>query len=144
MDLFCGFTENVSTPYSLTFTKNDLRFIAGSGKTVLWYVSLLIFFILGPHIGKVPRSSRTSKTCASQDWPHSRFTISTCGMAKSSIAAGYSPLYFSSFLASQTPTPTLFPVFIRPIMVTGKAPAIPHLHNASESYSVPQGKLQFT
>ena len=143
MDPSCGFTESVSTPHSSTFTKNDLIFIAGSGKTVLWYVTFLIFSFWILILPKVPRSSRTSKTCASQDWPHSCFTISTCGMDKSSIAASYSPLYFSSFLASQTPTPTHFPVFVRHIM-TGKAPAISHLHNASKSCSVPQGKLQFT
>jgi hypothetical protein len=40
----------VYTVFLNFYEENNLWFIAGSGKTVLWYVPLLIFFIWGPHI----------------------------------------------------------------------------------------------
>ncbi len=42
---FCGSTGNVSRRTALSFVKIDSssRFVAGAGKSVLWYVSLPLF-----------------------------------------------------------------------------------------------------
>ena len=43
----CGFMENVCSSYFQTFAEADnLYLVAGSGKTILWYISFLLFSFL--------------------------------------------------------------------------------------------------
>src|SRR6266851_5872557 len=124
--------------------KDDLDFIAGSGKSILSYVNFpkVIFLVLNPR--QAPRSSRTLTACARPVWPHWVSIFLTFAIQTRSNAAGCSRLCFASFLISPTPTITSSPIFIQHTVMADKAPMTRHSHSVSKTSSVLRDKHLFT
>jgi hypothetical protein len=114
--------------YFWVFTKkDDIDFVAGSGKSILWYVHFLMYSFLALNDLQALQLSRTSTACARPDWPHWGSIFSTLAIQKRSTAAACSPPYSGSFVISRTSIMMPFQIFIRYTATENKAPVTVHL-----------------
>src|SRR5712691_2494645 len=99
-------------------------FLAGAGKSVLWYVIPSIFRLDNLHWRPVPQSSRRSKTCKRPGWRHSPCSTTTSARKKRRTFVGCSHRFSFSFAVNPIPIMLSFPHFIRRTTVVLEAPAM--------------------
>jgi len=112
---FCGSTAYVSmTPSCLLLLLMVSDILAGSGKSILWYVSPQLFVISCSHFSTAQPSSKTSDTCVRLDYQHLQFSTLTFEMQPNRMLAVFClPFSFNSAINPIIRLKFSFP-FIRP------------------------------
>src|SRR5712691_6954620 len=115
----------------LTFSQTLIvvSFVAGAGKSVLWYanVNSSVFHRGDLRCRPVLRLSKTSRRCGNLVTHHSLCISTTSGTILKRNSGGYSHQSYSSFATSPIPTMISFPLSIRHTALGHKAPAMKSL-----------------
>jgi len=108
----CGCMGSVSVCAVIIFPKLTIfTFAAGAGKSILWYINLVMFSFreLMRCRHPVRPSSRISAACANQDSHHLLSFIVTLEKTKRGTAVEYFPRSWSSFVNNVMPITTPSP-----------------------------------
>ena len=123
---FCGFTGNVRSffHFQLGASLWWCIYVAGAGKSILWFVGLkLVLELEGTHFRLAPRSSKMPWSYATPDWHTSHTSTSIFGTQTSTPVTAYSSLSSTSSLHGQSPVAKYSTAFMLHTTMAGTNPA---------------------
>ena len=124
-----GSTGNVSCRPALTYSQRLMPspFVAGAGKSVLWYAKSSVVLSCGLTIWSVPRSSRRLRLSRNPASHHLPYFSTISARIERSTSLDFSHRCYSSCATSPTPTTISCPLSIQPTPVVHKVPAMTNL-----------------